>query len=246
MRIPRIKGLIKRRILANFRADPQITQRLLPPVFRPKLQGDHAIVGVCLIRLENIRPIGIPGFPGVSSENAAHRIGVTWKDANGEDREGVYILRRDTGSLFNHLTGGRFFPGEHAQAKSAVDFQGDALEFKMESLDGLSDIQLSGAKSGRIPEDSCFRDISRASEFFRGGDTGFSVTKDPCRLDGLVLETTRWAVSALDVTHFESRFYSDPMRFPPGTLRFDNALLMENTEHEWRSTDDMHLPVAGG
>jgi hypothetical protein len=46
MRIPRIRGLIKRRILANYRADPDRVRKLLPPVFRPKLHAGHAIVGV--------------------------------------------------------------------------------------------------------------------------------------------------------------------------------------------------------
>jgi hypothetical protein len=242
MRIPRIKGVIKRRILANFRADPQFTQRLLPSVFRPKLQGDYAIVGVCLIRLENIRPIGLPSALGISSENAAHRIAAIWRDEKGEENEGVYILRRDTSSLFNHLTGGRIFPGEHARATFDVHFEGNDLDFRMDSRDGQSNIRLVGTRSGVFPPDSCFKEISVASEFFKGGATGYSITKDPCRLDGLVLETKKWSVSALDVKHIESKFYSDEMRFPQGTLKFDNALLMENVEHEWRSTRDMRLP----
>jgi predicted MPP superfamily phosphohydrolase len=36
---------------------------------------------------------------------------VTWNDETGA-LEGVYIPRRDTGSLVNHLAGGRVFPGE--------------------------------------------------------------------------------------------------------------------------------------
>src|SRR5260370_637309 len=37
MRIPIIKGTIKRRVLVNFRADPPVVQRFLPQPFRPKL-----------------------------------------------------------------------------------------------------------------------------------------------------------------------------------------------------------------
>jgi uncharacterized protein YqjF (DUF2071 family) len=65
MRIPVIQGMIKRRILVNYRADPTVVQRLLPRPFRPKLHAGHAIVGVCLIRLEQIRPAGIPVAFGV-------------------------------------------------------------------------------------------------------------------------------------------------------------------------------------
>ena len=119
MRFPKVHGTIKRRLLVNFRVDPAVMQRHLPPAFNPKLHRGYAIAGICLIRLENIRPRRFPGLLGLSSENAAHRIAVTWQDESGA-REGVYIPRRDTGSLVNHLAGGRLFPGEHQRATFRV------------------------------------------------------------------------------------------------------------------------------
>src|SRR6266576_2992820 len=120
MRIPVIKGTIKRRLLVNFRADPAVVQRTLPKPFRPKLHKGTSLVGVCLIRLEQIRPAGLPGALGLSSENAAHRIAVEWEDAAGVQREGVFIPRRDTGSFLSRLGGGRVFPGEHHAARFSI------------------------------------------------------------------------------------------------------------------------------
>jgi uncharacterized protein YqjF (DUF2071 family) len=113
-------GLIRRRVLVNFRVDPVVIQRQLPSKFRPKFQNGSAVAGVCLIRLENIRPKLVPKGFGFSSENAAHRIAVTWEDETGP-HEGVYIPRRDTASLINHLAGGRLFPGEHHRARFRVE-----------------------------------------------------------------------------------------------------------------------------
>ena len=121
----RVRGVIRRRILANYRVDPEVAQRQLPPPFRPKLHRGYAIGGVCLIRLEQVRPAGLPGALGLSSENAAHRIAVEWTDGAGIQREGVFIPRRDTGSLLNLVGGGRVFPGEHHSARfSVVDIGG--------------------------------------------------------------------------------------------------------------------------
>ena len=83
MPIPVLKGTIKRRLLVNFRVDPDAIRQQLPPSFRPKLHRGHAIAGICLIRLEDIRPAGLPALIGFSSENAAHRIAVEWTDASG-------------------------------------------------------------------------------------------------------------------------------------------------------------------
>src|SRR5476651_2639127 len=87
MRIPVIRGIIDRRILVNYRVEPDILARLLPRRFRPKLVNGSGMAGVCLIRLKHIRPRFLPSFLGISSENAAHRIAVEW-DENGQTKEG--------------------------------------------------------------------------------------------------------------------------------------------------------------
>ncbi|MDF1789732.1 MAG: DUF2071 domain-containing protein, partial [Verrucomicrobiales bacterium] len=101
MKIPAINGIIRRRILLNYRVTPKIVQAILPGRFRPKLIGEHAIAGICLIRLERVRPKGVPGFMGISSENSAHRIAVEWEDDDGKACEGVFVPRRDTDSRMN-------------------------------------------------------------------------------------------------------------------------------------------------
>src|SRR6185295_11536296 len=111
MKLPTIQGTIRRRILANFRVDPEVMQKQLPARFRPKLQNGFAVAGICMIGLEHIRPRLTPEAVGISSENAAHRVAVLW-DEDGSVREGVFISRRDTNSQLNVLFGGRVFPGE--------------------------------------------------------------------------------------------------------------------------------------
>ena len=45
MRLPVIHGLIRRRLLVNFRVDAEVMERFLPPPFRPKLHLGYAIAG---------------------------------------------------------------------------------------------------------------------------------------------------------------------------------------------------------
>ncbi len=240
MRIPVIQGLIKRRLLVNFRADPDVVQRLLPQPLRPKLQRGHAIVGVCLIRLEQVRPRGVPAFLGIDSENAAHRIAVEWTDAAGV-HEGVYIPRRDTGSRLNHWAGGRIFPGEHALAKFAVSDVGGRIDLDMNSVDGQIAVHVTGEESDEWPRSSCFSGVQEASDFFRTGCLGYSVTCDPRRLDGLELKIDGWRVRALSVSDASSSFFDDDGRFPDGSVTFDHALIMRDMPHAWHQAPDMHV-----
>jgi hypothetical protein len=239
VRIPVLRGVIKRRILVNFRADPSVVQRVLPAPFKPKRHQDYSLVGICLIRLEQIRPVGLPAVLGLASENAAHRIAVTWRDAAGIDREGVFIPRRDTGSLLNRMAGGRLFPGEHNPAKfNVVDIAGN-VDYSMNSLDGQVKVELTGKDAEALPAQSCFSCMAEASTFFEGGSLGYSVTSSGERLDGLTLHTLTWKVRALQVSRVHPSFFEDATRFPPGSVVFDHALIMRDIPHEWHQADDL-------
>ena len=240
MRLPKIHGVIRRRLLVNFRVDPEVIARQLPPPFRPKLYRGTAIAGICLIRLEEIRPKGFPRLAGLSSENAAHRIAVEWDDANGR-REGVYIPRRDTGSLVNHLAGGRLFPGEHRRATFQVSDTPERIAFDMTSADGVVHVELAGRPADALPPTSIFPDLDAASAFFEPGSVGFSATASGRRLDQVVLTTHGWTVSPLDLEHVHSSYFADPERFPPASTTFDCALVMRNIAHEWHEGASLYL-----
>jgi uncharacterized protein YqjF (DUF2071 family) len=244
MRLPVIQGVIRRRLLVNFRVDPAVMQAQLPSRLRPKLHDGHAIAGICLIRLEAVRPRMVPAILGLSSENAAHRIAVRW-DENGGEREGVFIPRRDTDSTVNHVGGGRVFPGEHHHARFTVEERGDRIDLAMWSDDGAVSVHVRGRTAAALPATSTFASLADASAFFEAGSLGYSVTRDPGRLDGLELRTRAWRVEPLDVSEVRSSWFGDPTRFPSGSVEFDCALVMRNVEHEWRSADDLHVDVPG-
>lgn len=240
MKLPTIQGLIKRRILVNFRADAQAVQRILPVGFRPKLHNGQAVAGICLIRLEHVRPMHTPAFVGIKSENAAHRIAVEW-DENGVTREGVFIPRRDTDSTLNALAGGRLFPGEHNRADFNISEDDEGIDLSMRSRDGGVTIDVKGKFSNDFPADSIFESLDESSKFFEGGSLGYSVTRDGRHLDGITLETKEWVVKPLAADDVTSSFYNDKEIFPDGTIAFDHALIMQNVEHEWHSAPDYNL-----
>jgi len=215
-----------------------VMSRLLPPPFRPKLHEHGAIAGLCLIRLEDIRPRRFPRALGLSSENAAHRIAVVWDDETGS-HEGVFIPRRDTGSLVNHLAGGRLFPGEHQRATFEVTEDGERIALRMRSADGQVELGVVARAAAALPPTSGFATVHDASAFFEAGGVGYSVTSSADRLDGIALKTDAWHVEPLDVERAYSSFFDDPTRFPAGSIRFDCGLVMRNIPHEWTRAANM-------
>ncbi len=239
MRIPIIRGTIDRRILVNFRIDPGALARILPKPFQPQIANDAGMAGVCLIRLEHIRPRLVPSFLGITSENAAHRIAVEWEEA-GERRTGVFIPRRDTSSRFNALVGGRLFPGEHHHAKFQVNERDDRYRVVVDSDDHLIHVDVEGHVAAELAETSAFHSLRQASEFFEQGSLGYSVTTQAGRFDGLELRSFDWKVQPLAVERVESSFFGDRALFPPGSVEFDCALLMRRIDHEWHGRESLY------
>jgi hypothetical protein len=106
---PALHGRIARRILVDWMVTPERTAAALPPGLRPRLVEGQAVVGICLIELDGLRPKGLPAAIGRSVSAVAHRISI--QDETG--RSGVYVPRRDTPSLAAQAVGGRLWPGVH-------------------------------------------------------------------------------------------------------------------------------------
>ena len=234
MNMPAIEGVIERRLLVNYRVVPEALNGILPTPFRPKLVQGYAIAGICLIRLANLRPRGLPAAIGLHSENAAHRIAVQW-DANGRTHEGVYIPRRDSDSCISAAVGGRIFPGRHHRASFEVAESDDHFDVALRSSDGRTRVRVAGRIAASLPSESVFANLDEASAFFRCGSIGYSATDHAGCYDGLELRVAEWRVEPLAVERVASSFFDDPRNFPAGTATFDCALVMRDVVHSWHS-----------
>jgi hypothetical protein len=229
MKIPIIKGIIERRILINYQIDEVVLNNYLPKPFKPKLINGKGIAGICLIRLKEIRPKGFPKQIGISSENGAHRIAVEWEE-NGKLKEGVFVPRRDTSSKLSSLAGGTIFPGIHHLAKFTVNENNGNYEVSFISNDKTF-LSIKAKETEEWNKESVFEDLNCVSNFFENGSIGYSPDKND--FEGLELKTQNWEVSLLEVESVKSSFFENENIFPKGTVKFDNALLMKNIEHEW-------------
>jgi hypothetical protein len=227
-----MSSVIERRLLVNYRVDPEVAANLLPTSLRPQLVKGWAVAGICLIRLGRLGPSWVPGWAGMRTENAAHRIAVEW-DGTGGRLSGVYIPRRDTDSVATVLAGGRLFPGEHHRASFDVRETARNLHVAFASTDGAARVSVDVRVAQRLQGSALFAGLQDASDFFRHGSAGFSATRDSGRLDGLELSADRWVVEPAEVHAVSSSFFDDTRLFPPGSATFDCALLMRDIPVTW-------------
>jgi hypothetical protein len=232
MQRPPIDGIIDRRLLVNYRVDPETAQHLIPAPFRPQLVNGFAVAGICLLRMTELRPHPLPKWMGLRSENAAHRVAVEWDDETGT-KSGVFIPRRDSGSLANSIVGGRVYPGVHHRARFRVSESTHTLDVRFVSNDGSAHVEVTASVADHLEESQLFDDLEDASRFFQRGNVGYSATKDPERLDGLEFHTTAWSITPATATHVRSSFFEDQTLIRPDAASLDCVLLMRQIPVSW-------------
>jgi hypothetical protein len=232
MRLPRMNGEIERRLLVNYRVDPDALRRVLPERFRPQLVDGAGVAGICLIRLGGLRPRFVPAALGLTTENAAHRIAVEWDGPHGLE-SGVYIPRRDTDSRLTVLLGGRAFPGVHSRARFTVAESDDDVRVALRSADGDVEVDVHVAVEPELSGSALFTDVTTASRFFEQGAVGWSPARAAGEVEGVRLDTTAWRVEPGRILSVRSSYFSDPAVFPPGSAEPDSALVMRRVPVRW-------------
>lgn len=197
-----------------------------------------------MIRFKGLRPRGMPSWIGLNSENAAHRIAVSWNQ-DGRDMEGVYIPRRDTNSSFNKTLGGKVFPGIFNRSQFQVAETGNSVSIRIIREDGGIEAVFVGETTRQLPSTSIFPTLNEATGFFSLGATGYSATHEADHYHGMELKTIDWTIEPLRIQEAVSCFFSDQTRFPEGSVELDCALLMKNVDHEWHSRPDLYLSKDG-
>lgn len=242
-----MSGTIERRLLVNYRVDPEALLPLLPDGLVPIDVQGSAIAGICMLRLTQVRPKGLPSAIGVTMESAAHRIGVQWTGSDGGLRTGVYIPVRHTASLAGALAGGRIFPGVHeradftvtdeAAATGAVD--GARVEVAFSAADGTQvDVRSTSTTEWAS---AAFPDFSDAKQFFRCAPIGWSPRRgatmdterqgriDAERIEGVSMEADMTGATPIALSSVRSTFF-DRLG---GAAELDSALVLRRVAVEW-------------
>lgn len=239
MKLPVIQGMISRRILVNYRINADVASRIIPAPFRPRLHNGWSIGGVCLIRLSQLRPRGIPAMLGAGSENAAYRFAVEWDDGS-QCRTGVFVPQRLTDSRLNSVVGGRLFLGVHTYCAFRVDESNDRYTIEI-SNPKRREVSLDVRQSDQWDDRSVFTSLEQASSFFEADTIGYSTGRDAAGFDGLELSCLTWKVHATRIDSASVAYFEDQSLFPKGSTILDCALLMREIPHEWRALPKLSL-----
>lgn len=234
IQLPVITGQLDRRILLNYRFDAESLRKFLPAPFEPRIHKDRGIGGICMIRFHDLRPRHVPGALGIDSENAAHRIAVTWPQRESR-QEGVFIPQRDTASAFNHWAGGKIFPGIFQRSTFKVVETPGHYHVEIAYPGKDPHVAFDGEETADFSKSSIFASLEEASDFFAKGAVGYSPSRDRSHFQGMELRLLEWHISPLKINKAFVRLYEDGNTFPKGSVELDSAMVMRRLKHEWHN-----------
>lgn len=223
-----LEGIIHRRVLLNYRIDPDAAARHVPDHLELQLVDGFAVGGVCLIDVA-LTPPRVPSTFAFRSWNGAHRFAVLTPDGT----PAVYIPRRHSNAWLTTIAGGRIFPGVHGRAHVAASDRDGRLAIVLDAVDGSVAVDVAVEESDKLPEDSVFADADAASRFFEAGCVGYSDRRRGDSLDAITLHTEQWSVSPAKVISASSTYFDDAEQFPAGSASIDHALVMREVAHSW-------------
>lgn len=224
-----VHGTIRHRLLVNYAADPAVVAGLLPHPFRPHVVRGHALVGICALHLDGLRPPHVPRRLGLGTDAAAHRVAVEW-DGPSAPQRGVWILRRDSAQRLTSLIGGRAFPGVHGRAGFTVDDGPDGLHIAFTTSDGVGLDATARPSTGW--SSTLFPTPEAASDLFVGGRMGWSHDRRG-QVEGVDMAGPARA-EPVDLTA-HSTYFDEVL--PRGSVRLDHGLLMRDAAVRWSSLE---------
>lgn len=227
-----VRARMRRRLLLSYRVDPDVAAQLLPAPFRPQLVRGSAVGGLCLIRLEGLRPGWVTPEVGASSEAVAHRFAVEWDEA-GVTKQGVYVAQRHSSSRIASLAGGRLFPGIQQRARITAEDSGSRSRVRVMagSAAAEADIEdIEGSTDAAAWSSGLFDTAQQASDFYRAGEVGWSPRRDG-GVEAVSLAAERWIARPGRVHAVSSAFFT---ALPAGSASFDSALVMRDLAVAWR------------
>lgn len=215
-----------RRLLVNATLDADLVRPLLPPGVAPAAVGAdrrRAFVGVCLLRVADLRPGRVPAVVGRSFDGLAYRVAVTTPDG----APAVHIVRRETANRLALAVGGRLFPGTHHQVDT--DVSADELRVVAGGQGGPPLVVDVVDEPPGQDHASVLGDDEQASVFFSAATMATSPARRAGRYEGLRMEAPPFSVRAVRPRELVLDRLAWALGAPaPAALRFDSAFLVRD------------------
>lgn len=217
-------------IVLTFAAPADELRDLLPECLTlDTFDEKWGFVAVAMVSAKALRPKGFPEFLGNDFFLVGYRIFVRYKNAQGKNLRGLYILKSETdkkkmsffGNIFTH----------YKYTTTDIQFKRAGAKISIASKKSGLDIELATGEAIGLPAGSPFKDWAAARRY--AGPLPFTFTVNKETNEVLIIEGVReeWIPKPIEVISHKIKFLEEK-DFKGIVLA--NAFIIENIPYYWK------------
>ena len=225
-----VEAFFENSIVLTFAVAKEELQGLIPRHLKLDLFRDKwAFIAVALVETSELRPKGFPKILGNHFFLIGYRIFVRYRNREGRNLRGLYILKSETDSLKMKILGGIFTHYNYSLIHIYKRLENSMSEISSSS--GLN-IQVNWIENApSLPESSPFSTWKEARLF--SGPLPFTFTCNEIKNEVLIVEGIResWKPKPLKIESYKIPFL-DTFKFHE--INFANAFVVRNIPYHWK------------
>jgi len=213
----------------------EVLAPLVPPGLSLDTYDDIGFVAIALVQTENLRPAGLPVWAGRDFVLSGYRLFVRHRDASGQLRRGLHILRSDTNRHAMVWGGNALTHYRYRYADIAWREVPGALEIEIRTPGAEADLHVRADLSScpaPFPTGSPFAAQSDARRF--AGPLPWTFDYEPQTHSIVMIRGRRsaWHPESIAVDVGECSFLRDP-RFAGAQPVLANAFHVADIDYRW-------------
>ena len=189
-----------------------------------------AFVAVAMVQTKGLRPKGFPVFIGNNFFLIGYRIFVRFKNKEGRNLRGLYILKSETDKKKMEIFGNFFTHYNYTTTDILLSENNNISTIKSSKSDFLIDFETQSTEV-EIPQNSPFKDWKEARRF--AGPLPFTFTYNKNKNEVLIIEGVRqnWVPKPVKILAYNFSFLNQ-LHFKNVVLA--NAFVINNIPYFWK------------
>ncbi|CAN5419262.1 hypothetical protein BH09BAC5_BH09BAC5_29080 [soil metagenome] len=217
-------------LVLTFAVPKEELEKLIPECLKLDTYKDKwAFIAIAMVQTNGLRPKGFPSFMGNDFFLIGYRIFVRYKNNEGKNLRGLYIIKSETNKKKMEFFGNIFTHYKYSttdikltETKNIVSIQSQHSDFE---------ISVKEDENANLPVNSPFSDWKEARKF--AGPLPFTFTYEKRKKSVLIIEGVRedWNPKPVEVINFRFSFL-DNLQLQNAVLA--NAFMIRNVPYYWR------------
>ena len=226
-----VKAHFESSIVLTFALPKEQLQSFIPACLTLDTYDDKwAFLAVAMVQTKDLRPRGFPAFLGNNFFLIGYRIFVRYKNNDGKNLRGLYILKSETDKKKMELLGNIFT--KYSYTTTDILKSEDDISFSIESKKSGFTLKVSKeAKDILLPKNSIFKDWKEARRF--AGPLPFTFSYNEKNNEVLIIEGKReqWIPKPLQIINYNFGFLKE-LNLSVAILA--NSFIIENVPYHWK------------